>query len=252
MPKRILSLILLLCLFSLTAQADPVPVGTPLTGTVCWPDDATEANARYLFRYSLPHIDGDSEAALGINTFYETWLEDAVAFTVPINGESLEDPDQVSWTEVTGSVTCNGDYLSVRFETVGSLDGMLYETCAGHIFPLIGSRAGIPISLPYLLGILKEGENDTWLQDRQTAKADACVRSLIWDMIEADMDRTEGRTYLPDATFELFSDMFYPEEDFYLDESGNPVFFIQPGVLCSEEDGVLLFPLPLELILDEI
>lgn len=63
---------------------------------------------------------------------------------------------------------------------------------------------------------------------------------------------SEGRTYLPDISYDLFQDMFFPEEDFYLDETGNPVFFVQPGILTPEEDGVLLFPVSLEFILDEI
>ncbi len=248
MSARILTMLLVLCILPFSALGEIMP-DAPVEGAIFWPEGTDETNARYIFRYSLPHMQEGSDAALGINTFYRSWLEDAEAFTVPIQGESLEDAELTSWTEVKGSVTCNDAYLSVLFVTSSSLDGYAYTTYAGHTFPLTGARSGIPISLPYLLGILKEGESDTWLQDRQTAKADACVRDLIWEQIQ---DNSGDLVYLPDVTYEFFSEMFYPEEDFYLDEKGDPVFFIQPGILCEEEQGVLLFPLPLETILDEI
>ena len=39
-----------------------------------------------------------------------------------------------------------------------------------------------------------------------------------------------------------------PETDFYLDENGNIVFFVEPGLLAGEIAGVLLYPFsPYEL-----
>ena len=66
------------------------------------------------------------------------------------------------------------------------------------------------------------------------------------------MRNEAGYDYLPDVTRAFFDDMFYPEEDFYLDATGNPVFFVQSGILTQVSEGVLLFPLSLETILDEI
>jgi hypothetical protein len=44
---------------------------------------------------------------------------------------------------------------------------------------------------------------------------------------------------------------FFPEEDFYLDETGNPVFYLQPG-FAEGTDELLCFPISIEEILDEM
>ena len=242
-------LLMLICI-PFQALSECVILAEPLSGTICWPEETDEQTASFLYRYNLPRASGESAMAQGINAFYAYYLEDAIAFTVPILGESLEDLSVPSWCDVQGEVTCNMDTaFSVRMITTSCMDGETTVIWAGHVFASSGPKEGLVISLPYLLGILSEDENDTWLQDRQTQKADRCVRDLIWETLEKDRDAYH---FLPDATYDLFCDMFYPEEDFYLDASGNPVFFVQPGILTEEEDGVLLFPLSLETILDEI
>jgi len=89
---------------------------------------------------------------------------------------------------------------------------------------------------------------DTWLQERQTEKADACVRALIWERIE---DNPEDLPYFDTFTEEDLARIFYPEEDFYLDENGNPVFYLQPG-FAMEGGGLTEIPITLEEILDEM
>ena len=62
------------------------------------------------------------------------------------------------------------------------------------------------------------------------------------------------RIYRPLAGIapKLFASVFYPEEDFYLDEAGDPVFYFQAGSIAPAEEGVLRFPIPLEDLLDEL
>ena len=55
-----------------------------------------------------------------------------------------------------------------------------------------------------------------------------------------------------DLTREELEAQFYPEEDFYLDENGNPVFYVQPSYIASSAEGVLTFPFTLEELLDEL
>ncbi len=248
---RVFPLVLCLCLlFPVLSSADPVTLGPALYGTVCWPEGTDESSASYIYRYSLPSAVGDDDASTGINACYTYYLDDAIAFTVPINGESLENPSLSSFTEVDSEVTCNnGLYFSVLLKIHSVLDGEAYNTYAGNVFACTGKKAGLVITLPYLLGILKEDEQDEWLKQRQTAKANTCIRELLWEEIES---QSSERNYLPDISYDFFSDMFYPEEDFYLDQDGNPVFFVQPGILTPLEDGVLLFPLSLDRILDEM
>ena len=120
-----------------------------------------------------------------------------------------------------------------------------------HTFPLTGERSGTVISLPFLLGILDRQENDEWLIQRQTAKVDACVREMVWAQIEEAM-RQEGSAIYPDMTFEEFEECFYPEEDFYLNEAGDLVFFIQEGTIAPREAGHFVFTITMEELLDEI
>ena len=109
---------------------------------------------------------------------------------------------------------------------------------SGHVFPLTGSGAGKITNLPTLLGLLDVQETDEWLQTRQTNKADRVARELVWDKLQ-----TGGYPLWEDLTFEEFEASFYPEEDFYLAENGDIVFFFQPGVIAPEEHGELQVPL---------
>ncbi|MCR4884739.1 MAG: hypothetical protein K6A68_14290 [Clostridiales bacterium] len=247
--KQLIILLLIICIPCL-ALAEPVTLGEPLTGTLTWPENSGETDAVYLYRYSFPTAADHSTMAEGINAFFQDYLEDAAAFTVPIHGESIENPEKQSSTVISGTVTCNTDNaFSILVTSHSTLDGYVYDGYAGYVFARSGPKEGLVISLPYLLGILDADVTDTWLQDRQTAKVDKCVRDLLWEQIE---ENREGRNYYSDNSYDLFEDMFYPEEDFYLDEAGNPVFFVQPGILAPEEEGVLLFPVSFETILDEI
>ena len=46
--------------------------------------------------------------------------------------------------------------------------------------------------------------------------------------------------------------VFYPEEDFYLDENGDPVFYLLENTVALPEAGILLVPISLETLLDEL
>ncbi len=112
---------------------------------------------------------------------------------------------------------------------------------------IIAGMLGVAANLPNLLGILDVENADEWYRDRQIAKADSCARELVWAMLEdGDIPLLDG------LTEEDFEWLFYPEEDFYLNENGDLVFFLQEGLLTPEEYGVILCPIPLETLLDEI
>ena len=63
-----------------------------------------------------------------------------------------------------------------------------------------------------------------------------------------DSDDVELCEDFDEETLEFF---FFPEEDFYLDETGNPVFYLQPG-MAEDSDRLLRFPITIEEILDEM
>ncbi len=250
--KRFLAWTLALCLFALPCLAETLTLDENLSGTAYWPEDADESSAVFVYHYSYPHAAGDGDVAAAVNEFYTYLVDDALAFTVPILAESLENTDVQSYCNVISQVTClNEEYLSVLLVTESFQNGSTTKIYSAQTFMLNGERAGIASSLPRLLGILEDQEADTWMQDRQTAKANDLVWQMVWEVIESQ--RTSGTVaYNADVTYEQLTQEFYPEEDFYLDEKGDPVFFIQAGTIAQEEAGVLLFPFSLEELKDEL
>lgn len=254
--KRFLAFVLLLLMVFSMARAEHVPTLAPaLEGVLCYPEDADEASAIYVYRYSYPQLAGDGELAELINGVFGDQVAYARDFRVPMTGEELDPLSEVqSRTTITHEVTCLSErYLSVKV-TMESLLGAAASTMvSGYTFCLgNGAMAGTVTSLPYLLGLLDaEDLTDEWLVNRQTAKADECVCRLIWDIIE--QQRAEGVVaYNDDLTYEVFAASFFPEEDFYLDADGNPVFFIQESFIAPASEGALFYPFSLEELLDEI
>lgn len=250
--KRFLALVVALLLASGVSLAESVtPTGT-LSGTVCWPEGTTEDTATFIYRYSYPVVADTGEAARAINEFYTYLVDDTLAFTVPIMAESLETTEVQSYANVTSQITClNDEYFSVLVVTETFLGAAATEVYAGHTFLLDGERAGLATSLPRLMGILDDQEADEWMQDRQTARANDLVWGLVWSIIEEQRQNGEI-SFDPDLTYEMLTQDFYPEEDFYLDENGNPVFFIQAATIASAADGVLKYPFTLEELQDEL
>lgn len=246
----------LLMLFVFPVQAEEPPVlDEPLAGVICYPEGSDETSALYVYRYSYPRVAGNSELAELINGVYEYQVEDAIAFRAPMAAEGIDPASGVQEsTTITHEITClNERYLSVKLTTVSAQGASVSTIVSANVFALTGPQAGNVTSLPYLLGLLDPDDEtaDEWLKNRQTTKADDCVRGLIWAIIE--QQRADGSVaYDDDLTYETFADSFYPEEDFYLDADGNPVFFIQEAFIAPAAEGVLSFPFTLEELLDEL
>lgn len=250
--KRFLTLFLVMLLAVSTALADPLPLSENLSGTACWPEGADESSAQYVYRYSYPRVAGDDETADMINQFYNYLVDDALAFAVPMAAESLDNPEVQAYTTILSEITCNNDdWFSVKVTTESFMGAATSTIVAGHTFARQGDKTGSVTSLPYMLGILDADESDTWMQDRQTSKADELVRRLIWDIIQEQLS-SGAVAYYDDLTYETFEANFYPEEDFFLDADGNLVFFVQEAVVAPAAEGVLFFPFTLEELLDEI
>lgn len=248
--KKLLSLLLCLLLAS-AACAEGLPLGADLSGVACYPEGSDESNAAYIYRYAYPTLQGEDEVSLMVNEFYAYMVDDALGFAAPMAAEEVSGGIQ-AYTTITSEVTCNNaDFFSVKVVSESFMGAAASSTVRGHVFALTGEKAGTVVSLPYLLGLLSADETDSWLLDRQTAKADAMVRTLVWEVIQ-DQLANAALSYYDDLTYETFEGNFYPEEDFYLDADGNPVFFLQEGTVAPVSEGVLYFPFTLEELLDEI
>lgn len=249
--KKLFALLCALML-PMAALADPLPLGENLSGVACFPQGTDETTAAYVYRYDYPLLAGADQVSSMINAFYAYAVDDALGFSAPMTAEEAAGIGIQAATAISSEVTCNTDaYFSVKITTESLMGAGASHNVQGHVFARTGDKAGQVVSLPYLLGILDADETDTWMQERQTAKADELVRTLVWDIIQEQL--ADGViAYYDDLTQETFQWNFYPEEDFYLDADGNPVFFLQEGVVAPVTEGVLYFPFTLEELLDEI
>ena len=250
MLKRMIAL--LTCMMLMVASASALEMADPLTGVCCYPEGSTEADATYVYRYAYPQVAGDSDLAVTVNDVYAYEADYIETFTTPINGEMYGEGEAQYYTNLTFDITCCTDeLLSVRFLTEEYTGGEPYTKISAHVFALTGSKAGTVTSLPYLLGILDIDEDDEWLQDRQTAKADTCVRGMIWELLQ-DQVADGTIVFYDDVDEEFFEGCFYPEEDFYVDEDGAFVFFLQEDSVAPASYGILTFRFTMDEILDEL
>lgn len=247
--KRLFLIALALLLALTSASAETITFADDLTGEYIYPADASEEDARYIYRYCYPQLAGESDLATLINTTYAYTASDAVGFEAPMLATDVQEGDPQKLVQITYEVTCiTEEYLSVAIYKRVTVDENTTTVVNGHVFSLTGGKAGMITSLPYILGLLEAGETDEWYLDRQTAKADACVRELIWERLQSEY----GSILYDDLTFEEFEAGFYPEEDFYLNQDGDPVFYLMAGSVAEEEEGLLFISISMDELLDEI
>lgn len=250
--RRILPFLLVLSLLAAPALADPLVLLDDYAEDVSeLYDDADPSAGRFVYSCRYPHVDENAEGSMGINTFYSEQLEYERGFTMPIIRDAFEGYD--SSTVISYTVTCNNDdYFSVLITKEEINPDVTRTTWTGNVFSRKEGNNGNTFSLPKLLGILSPDENEEWKQDFQTEKADNLIREMVWNMIEKN---EEGLDY-NGLTEETLAHIFFPEEDFYLDENGDPVFYLQPGDVwydgVPEGAGLIVFPITLEEIQDEL
>lgn len=250
MKHALLPLLLALLLAALPALAEcPVQQAEPLTGMFVYPEGRTEADALYVYRYRYPQVTGNEEIALHINTTYAYMAEDALGFEVPMLASEMQLGDPQKIVDIDFEITGESeDYLSVLVTKTVSVAGDETIVISGHVFALTGSGAGKITSLPVYLGLLSPDETDEWLMNRQTNKADKLVRELVWERL------TDGSypDIYDDLTYEEFEAGFYPEEDYYIGDQGEPCFYFQAGTIAPEELGPVIVPISMDILMDEL
>lgn len=245
-----LLIILIVILSAGAVLADPLELDSDLADTLTVlndPDDPSAGSYTYTYRY--PHVSEDEPDAGKINPFYEdqiSTLETNIHFMA---GGYIDSGENVT-VDVSYEITCNNDrFFSVLIRKDSVIGGFVRTVWTGHTFSRQDGLSDATFDLPRMLGILNAGEQDEYQLARQTEKASRIVREIITDMIA---ENPGGFPYYDDFTEEDLLDVFYPEDDFYLDADGNPVFYLEPGIAADESAGYLFFPVLLEDILDEL
>lgn len=248
--KKVLAFLLFVTLsVAVPAFADPLALLDDCAGSVIVQYDENDPSAgRFEYSYCFPQVDGDAEGGAAINAFYSSRANDLEAFTIPMDQNTFWGTD-IS-TVVDYQITCNNDdFFSVLIRKEKRTGERTTVTWEGHVFSRKHPNPGSTYTLPKFLNILDAEENEEWVQELQNDNANSVVRQLVWEMI---LNNEEGIDYDPDYTEEYLAEDFNPEEEYYLDENGEPVFYINPGVAAPEDEGLLTFPIPLEDILDEL
>lgn len=239
------------------ALADPFPLGEDLSETVTVFYNGEDASdGQYVYTCRFPVIADSSElSAVCVNEYYAKKLQEDLTFYVLIDADDYGSRYQSVTKDVSYTITCNNDdYFSVLIRKATDLeDGEHAEEWEGNTFSRTGEMVGQVTSLPNLLGEVKSGESDDWLEDRQSEKVCEVLCDLIWQRIQSG---AEGMVYRPDLKKEdlelLINPMFSLDHDFYMNESGDLVFFFRPGSIAPEEAGLITFTFPLEDLLDEL
>ena len=249
--KRFFAL-LLAVLIPVVAFADPLPLVDDLTETISVLYDESDPSAgRYEYTYRYPYADPEDPTAYLVNTFFEYLIRDTKVYTVPNLSEYYAGLWLSVSVDISYEVMCNNDeYFSVRIHTLQEEEGENpVEMWDAYTFSRINGMPGNTYSLPQVLGILDAGESDDWYEERQVGKARDVGCALVWDLI---VRNPNDIPYYEDLAEEDLDTIFDPELDFWLDDAGNPVFFIVPGQAADFDAGLLVFPLTLEEIDDEL
>ena len=249
--KRFLSIFMIFILSVLPALADPLPLLDDYAEDIVIPYDESDPSAGvFSYSYSYPHVDENAEGGMGVYVFFSELLDYENEFIIPMIQDAYEGSD--TSTVVTYTITCNNDdYFSVLIRTEKNIPDHSQVTWKGHVFSRTNGMNGATYSLPMVLGILSPDENDEWLQEYQTEKVETLVRQMVWSMIEENADSVD----YSGISEETLAASFFPSEDFYLDDNGDPVFYLQPyDILDEVPEGTDLFtfPITLEDILDEL
>lgn len=248
--KKLLLLFLALSV-PFTALADPLPLAEDFSGTITvWYDEQDPSAGKYEYSYRLPRVDPEDPSAYLVNSFYESELRYTEVYDAPTMADYYAASGENYTVQVTYDVTLNNDeFFSVRLRKVTEDADGRTEVWEGNTFSRLNGMPGSLFSLPNVLGMLEAGETDGWLEDRQVQKVRDAVYSLVWNMIG---ENAGSLPFSPALTRESLEQVFDPELDFWLDETGNPVFFIMPQWQDFPDAEILVYSVPLEAIADEI
>jgi len=248
--KRLLCITGVLLLLFNSASAQAVLVEASLRGEVFYPQGSTADTASFAYSYRLPQFTGEQLQSEAINAYFAAYAAQLVGTVIPQKAAELDSlpaaGEPAYSVGLDYSVTeSTADYLSVLLISQEFLGNTLMESWSSVVFALNGIYAGQPITLSQAMGL--EQAADESAQDT----ASELVYGLVWQIVLYEIGAMQ-KAYFPDVTEADFRRAFTPESDFYFDENGNFVFFIQAGTIAGEVEGVLTFPFSLAELLSAI
>ncbi len=248
--KRLLCLAIALCLVTVPAFAQPLGEAQPLTDARYYPDGSDAATAGYASTYRLPQFVETDETDKAINAYFSS-LAASLADAAPPDGAitaQAADGSPAGYTHLDYRVTCNtDDFLSVLLSSQQFLGSTQTESWTGLVFALDGIYAGKPVTLSQAAGLEAQDDAATGSE----SYVSQLTYGLVWEIIQ-QQEAAGNAVYDPDLTLDGLKHAFSPESDFYLDENGNFVFYLQAGAISSEVNGILTFPFSLAELLSAV
>ena len=254
-----LLLFLLLILLSIVSPtfADPFLLSEELSDTITiFYNDKDASDGQYIYSYAYPVVaDKDDLCALSVNEYYRKKIQEDVTFYIPSQADDYSNRAQSVSIEISYRITCNNDdFFSVLIHKTEKVEeDETNEIWEGNTFCRSGDIIGSVSSLPQILGKVEAGENDEWLENRQSEKVWKAMCSLIWNKI---MENTDNIDYFSDLQKEdlgyIIDEIFSMDHDFYINDKGFLVFFILPGRVAPVESGLLTYSFSLDEIRDEL
>ena len=251
--KRLLCMLCALCLLApcaLAESAGMVAQAKPLSGEQYYPAGADAQSAAYVFRYAYPQFQGQAGGLSQINAYYASLMQDMVNTVMP---QTVADMDSLpaqgaptGYTQIDYRIIATtDDYLSVLLSTRQFGGNSETESLTGNVFALSGVYQGQALSLSQLTGLeQQDGANGN-------SYASELVYGLVWQIIQQEQ-ANQQRDYLPGITQSDLQGVFTPETDFYLDQDGNIVFYIQSGEIASDVEGILTYPFSVAELLSAV
>ena len=254
--KRFGLMLLVLLLLSPAAFADPLIPLQDFAGTVTvFYNGTDDADGQYVYAYSYPCVEETGDlSSVCVNEYYRKRIQEYTADYIPSLADYYGGIYQSVSTDITYRITCNNDeFFSVLLHRTEDVEGEVSESWEGNTFARSSEVIGSLTSLPKLLGIVDAGESDEWLEDRQSRRVWEALCRLVWEAVEANPN---GIGFYPDLEEEDLEYIIDPvislDQDFYMDDRGNLVFFVLPGRLAPEDAGLITFTFTLADLKDEL
>lgn len=213
MLKRVVLLLLALMLLS----AYPAYAGAAYDwaeGEITYPE-GEDWVYRYAYRY--PVLTDDTPAANAVNAWFEVAFSEMNDLILPMFAAEADMVGGGS-NEITQvyDVTCNtDDFFGILLTQTQFMGEEPIVSLNGQVFAMSGEYLGETLTLRGLLGV---GESSV-----QIAEA------VVLDVYGKVLQLPGAGELWPDA--DAFYEDFDPETQFYPDEQGNAVFYLQPGML---------------------
>lgn len=232
------------------APAQAAPLAVPLRGEVTFPQGSAAETASFAYRYQLPQFAAGQPYGEAVNAHFTSYADRLVNEIIPETVAALDTlpaaGDPAFYVDLDYRVTADtADYLSVLLVSQRFLGNTLVESWESAVFALSGIYAGQPVSLSQAMGLEQAAGGSA------RDYASELVYGLVWQIVQYEVGAMQ-KAYFPDLTEDEVRRAFSPQSDFYFDEDGNFVFFIQAGTIAGEVEGVLTYPFSMAELLSAV